>query len=85
LTGVHTSSTDKAKAATTFDELPDSGYAQQAQLPHPGPLPFSAATLWRMVNSGEFCAPVKLSASITAWRVGDVRGWLASRAGASQV
>lgn len=39
-------------------------------------LPFSAATLWRKVKSGEFPAPVKLSERITAWRVEDIREWL---------
>lgn len=40
------------------------------------PLPFSKATLWRMVNAGTFPAPVKLSERITAWRVEEVREWI---------
>lgn len=41
-----------------------------------GIVPFSATTLWRKVKRGEFPAPLKLSAGITAWRVQDVRAWM---------
>lgn len=68
---------------SVFDALPDSALLREAQLvpspkrPHGTPvLPFSAATLWRKVRDGEFPAPLKLSAGVTAWRVGDVRSWL---------
>jgi predicted DNA-binding transcriptional regulator AlpA len=67
-------------------QLPQSGYLRQSQLvgdprhpEKPHLLPFSAATLWRLVRSGEFPAPVKLSERVTAWRVEDVRAWMASR------
>lgn len=54
--------------------MPAAGYIRQAGLiPHI--LPFSAATLWRMVNSGAFPAPVKLSPRITAWRINEVMAW----------
>jgi predicted DNA-binding transcriptional regulator AlpA len=39
-------------------------------------LPFSAATLWRMVRSGHFPSPEKLSPQIVAWRLTDVLAWL---------
>ena len=55
--------------------LPVSGYVRQSQL-IPAILPFSSATLWRMVKAGKFPYPVKLSARITAWRVEDVRAWM---------
>lgn len=42
-------------------------------------VPFSSPTLWRRVKAGEFPAPVKLSERVTAWRVEDVRAWMASR------
>jgi predicted DNA-binding transcriptional regulator AlpA len=45
-----------------------------------GPIPFSHATLWRTVKSHQFPAPVKLSEGITAWRVEDVRAWIAKHA-----
>jgi prophage regulatory protein len=56
-------------------KLPDTGYLRQSQL-IPDILPFSAATLWRMVKAGKFPKPVKLSERITAWQVADVRTWL---------
>lgn len=61
-----------------IDEMPDSGYLRERQLLAIGVLPFSKYTLWRKVREGKFPAPVKLSEAITAWRVGDVRGWLRS-------
>jgi predicted DNA-binding transcriptional regulator AlpA len=51
------------------------GYVRQAQL-IPDVLPFSAATLWRLVKAGEFPAPVKLSKRVTAWRISDIKKWL---------
>lgn len=60
-----------------FDTLPDSGYVRQAQL-IPDVVPFSGPTLWRKVKAGKFPAPVKLSEQVTAWRVKDVRAWLAN-------
>lgn len=69
-----------------FDALPDSAFIRESQLVQspkrpdiPAPLPFSAPTLWRKVKSFEFPRPVRLSARVTAWRVGDVRAWLAQR------
>lgn len=65
--------------------LPATGFVRLAQLVHDPrksgkvtPLPFSKATLWRMVNAGTFPAPIKLSERITAWRVEDVREWIAA-------
>lgn len=53
------------------------GYIRQSGLiPHL--LPFSKATLWRMVKRKEFPAPVKLSQGVTAWHVPAVRDWLMS-------
>jgi prophage regulatory protein len=63
---------------TATQELPATGYLRQARLiPHI--VPFSSATLWRKVKSGEFPKPVKLSERVTAWRVEDVRAWMQSR------
>jgi prophage regulatory protein len=71
----------------SFDDLPDSALARQSQLvrdpkhpTRPTPLPFSPATFWRKVKDGTFPKPVKLGARITAWRVGDVRAWIAAQA-----
>ena len=76
-------------AIPCFDELPDSALVRQSQLvrdpkhpTRPAPLPFSPATLWRKVRDQSFPAPVRLGAAITAWKVGDIRQWLAAQAAA---
>lgn len=62
-----------------LERPPEAGLVRQAGLiPHV--LPFSAATLWRKVKSGEFPQPVKLSARVTAWRWEDVNRWIADPA-----
>ncbi|RYH30970.1 MAG: AlpA family phage regulatory protein [Alcaligenaceae bacterium] len=74
----------------SFDDLPDSALVRQSQLvrdpkhpTRPTPLPFSAATFWRMVGSGAFPQPTRLSSAITCWRVSDVRAWIKSRTAAA--
>lgn len=62
-----------------FQVLPDSALVRQRDLL--SVLPFSAATLWRRVKAKEFPGPIKVDQSITAWRWGDVRGWLESQGG----
>jgi prophage regulatory protein len=73
--------------ASLFDALSDGALVRQSQLVssayHPGTpvlLPFSAPTLWRMVKQGTFPKPIKLSARVTCWKVGQIRAWLASQA-----
>jgi predicted DNA-binding transcriptional regulator AlpA len=71
-----------------FDVLPDSAFIRESQLVQRplkdtlAPLPFSAPTLWRKVKDGTFPKPVKLSAKVTAWKVGEVRAWMAAQAAA---
>lgn len=74
---------------TSFDTLPDSAFIREAQLVQspkrpnsPAPLPLSAPTLWRKVKDGTFPKPVKLSARVTAWKVGDVRAWINAQSAA---
>lgn len=67
--------------AVNTAQRPVVGFIRQADLV-PGMVPFSAATLWRKVKSGEFPAPVKLSARVTAWRLEDVYAWMQSRTAA---
>lgn len=74
------------KRFPSFDDLPDSALVRQAQLvpnrKKPGVpvlLSISAASLWRKVASGTFPKPIKLGERITAWRVGDVRAWIAAQ------
>jgi predicted DNA-binding transcriptional regulator AlpA len=65
-------------AAINHVERPAVGFVRQADLV-PGMVPFSPATLWRKVKSGEFPQPVKLSARVTAWRLEEVHAWMQSR------
>ena len=76
----------QAKRYPSFDDLPSSAFIRQDQLVHnrkkpgiPVPLPFTASSLWRKVAAGTFPKPTKLGARTTAWRVGDVRAWLAAQ------
>ena len=90
LTGTSQVTVQRATAPIpNFDDLPDSAMARQSQLirdpkhpTRPAPLPFSPATLWRKVRDQSFPAPVRLGAAITAWKVGDIRQWLAAQAAA---
>lgn len=49
---------------------------KRPRLGAPPIVPWSSATLWRKIKSGEFCKPVKLSERVTAFKVEDVRLWL---------
>ena len=53
------------------------GYMRQKELMQV--VPFSPATLWRLVKSGTFVQPVKISARITAWNRAEVYAWLESK------
>ncbi len=66
------STTPKQQPAT----LPESGYIRVNDLIKI--IPFSASTVWRKAKKGSFPTPIKLSEQITAWRVEDVRAWMAS-------
>ena len=47
-------------------------------------VPVSRSTWRRMVKAGQAPAPIKLHTGISAWRVGDLRTWLASRSNSTQ-
>lgn len=68
----------------SMGDLPDEALVRQASLvstpKRVGLLGVSSATLWRWVKDGVFPKPMKLSANVTAWRMGDVREWLAAKA-----
>lgn len=77
--------------SANFDSLPDSAFIRESQLVQspkrpgiPAPLPFSAPTLWRKVKRGTFPKPIKLSERVTAWKVADMRAWIASQYTAQQ-
>ncbi len=73
---------------TSFDSLPDSAFLRAAELVRDPKRPaqqallaISAPTLWRWVKAGHFPKPVKLSPAVTAWKVGDVRRFMAQQGG----
>lgn len=59
----------------TLDDLPDCTLVKQPQVLQI--VPKSHSWLWRSVRAGTFPAPLKLSANSIAWRLGDIRAWLA--------
>ena len=74
-------------AMPSFDDRPGSGWVRQSDLvrdpkhpTRPVPLPVSPATFWRWVRDGKFPEPTKLGKRITAWKVGEVRAWMAAQA-----
>lgn len=68
---------------TNINDLPDDALLRERVLVtkpgHPGILPFASSTLWRKVAAKEFPEPIRLSARVTAWRMGDVRAWIAAQ------
>jgi prophage regulatory protein len=66
----------KTLTHTTFDDLPDVALIQIRPLLNYKVIPYSATTIWRKCRRGEFPRPIKVSAGITAWRVGDIRQYL---------
>lgn len=68
------------KTKSSFDHLPDTGYMRQRDI-IPSVVPVSPATWWRGIKSGRYPSPVKLSERVTAWKVADIRQFLAQRAG----
>jgi len=54
--------------------LPMTGYSRLQQLlPY---LPIAKSTVEVWVRQGKFPAPIKLSATVTAWRNSDIHAWL---------
>ena len=74
----------QTSSISSFDDLADSAYIRESQLvrnpkrpDRPALIPFGSSTLWRKVKSGDFPSPIKLSPKVTAWKVRDVRAWMA--------
>ena len=59
-----------------IDGLSDNALIRLENLHSFNIVPFSSSTVWRKVRTGDFPSPIKVSAGVTAWRVGDVRAWL---------
>lgn len=55
--------------------LPSEGFVRINQLLNF--VPFSRTTVWRLTKTGEFPKPVRLSNAVTAWRIEDIRDWMA--------
>jgi predicted DNA-binding transcriptional regulator AlpA len=47
-----------------------------AQQPSRGMIGVSDKTIWKWIKQGTFPTPVKLSDSITAWKLSEVQAWL---------
>jgi prophage regulatory protein len=69
----------------TSTPLPLTGYVRLPQIignpttdpPTPAVIPVSKSTWWEGVKTGRFPKPFKLSPRITAWRVEDIRNFIA--------
>ena len=57
---------------TNINDLPDDALSTGADGQ-------AGSTLWRKVAAKEFPEPIRLSARVTAWRMGDVRAWIAAQ------
>ena len=75
-----------------FETLPDSALVREKLIigqfhkshdkmlvETPRIVPVSRSTWRRMVKTGQAPAPIKLHTGISAWRVGDLREWLAAQ------
>ena len=66
-------------------QLPETGYLRVAQIvgdpnadpPIPAIIPIGKSTWWAGVRSGRFPGAVKLGPRTTAWKVEDIRAWMA--------
>lgn len=65
----------KEVAVQPISDLPNDSYLREWQLLQY--LPFSRSTLYRMMAKGEFPSSVKVADKVSAWRVEDVRKWIA--------
>lgn len=62
---------------SNFDQMPGAALVRLPQII--GKIaPVSRSTWWRMVKAGEAPSPVKLSRRVSAWRVAELREWLAA-------
>lgn len=84
MSNIQTSTKESSIGATGisryFDNplvLPETGFVRQRLLLRF--VPFSKSTLWRRVKAGDFPAPIRLSAGVTAWRAEDVHRWIAGK------
>ncbi len=67
----------KQKIRVRFEDLPDEALIRLKQILAWHIVPYSISTFWRRCRNNEFPRPIKVSTGITAWRVGEVRRYLA--------
>jgi acyl dehydratase len=64
-------------------QLPETGFLRASQIlgdaKHPPIIPVKKTTWWQGVKTGRFPKPVSLGARVTAWRVEDIRAWIAAQ------
>ena len=77
----------KVKKQTQMNyQLPETGFLRLPQIigdpkaepPIPPIIPVKKSSWWNGVKSGRFPKPVKLGPRMTAWRVEDIRAFIAS-------
>ena len=61
-----------------FENLPDSALLRERDIL--SVIPFSPATMWRRVKSGDFPQPIRMPGRMTCWQWGEVRAWLDAQA-----
>lgn len=72
-----------------MNNLPPTGFLRLTQIlgnpnakpPTPPLIPVGKSCWWQGVRGGRFPKPVKLGPRITAWRVEDIRAWIATVGG----
>lgn len=65
-----------------FVRLPQILGDAHAKPPIPAVIPVCRSTWWEGVRTGRFPPAVKLGPRVTAWRVEDIRDWLAKHGSA---
>jgi predicted DNA-binding transcriptional regulator AlpA len=60
-----------------FGELHDDSLVKLRQILEEAVVPFGKSRVWALIADRRFPAPKRLPSDSVAWRVGDVRDWLA--------
>lgn len=64
-------------AVALFGDLHDESFIKLRPMLEQSVIPFGRSRTWALVAQKKFPAPRKLPSNGVAWRVGDVRDWLA--------
>ncbi|MDZ7923047.1 MAG: AlpA family phage regulatory protein [Marinagarivorans sp.] len=68
----------RALSATGFLRLPQIIGSNKTNPPTPALIPVSKSTWWAGVKAGHYPKPVKLGNRCTAWKVEEIRAYIAS-------